>query len=600
MPSVGPLGKAILAFAVCVWCAPAEAPPRGAKNVVVLLGDDLSLAVVAQIWNATFAHLKAPDPSAVNVYLESLDVPRFGTADYPSQVAQWYRVKYRSVRPDVIVTVGVPALTFMLQRRGDLWAGIPMVAGGINSHQIGGIPLPRDVTPVFFNLPYERTLDFALALFPRTQNVVAVSGSAPRDQADLPQLRELEAKTRDRLKWSYLTGLSADEFKSRLERLPDQTIVLWSIVTMDSAGRSFFPAFKAGIALAPSSSAPVFGIYPTLLGAGSVGGVMMDPVATGREIAETARAAIGLPLSSTASLARAGMAPPTFDWRQLQRWDVAKSRLPPGSIILFRQPSLLETHREVVIAATIALLLLNALVLFLSLERRRLAAAQVQLRIQADELRNLSGALIVAQEEERTRIARELHDDISQRLVLLSIEARQISQQACAASLTPQLGELMSTLAGLSIDVHRLAHGLHPAKLDLLGLLPAVKRYCQEVERQSGVVVELTGGDIPGNLSRETSLCLYRVIQESLANVVRHSGSKRASVDLRTVDGAVALTIADDGRGFDTAIVAVEHGMGFVSMRERLRLVNGAISIQSRPDAGTEIRAMVPAEVERL
>jgi len=594
---VGPSGRAILAVALWVGCAGAEVRPREAKNVIVLLSDNLSLPVVAQAWYAIHAHLKAPDPSAVNVYLESLDVSRFGNADYPSQVARWYRQKYHSIRPDVIVTVTVPALRFMLNQRNDLWPGIPIVAGAVTSDQIGSISLPADVTPVFMNLPYERTLEAALSLFPQTRRVVALSGSSPRDQADLPQLRELEAKTRHRLQWSYLTGLSADEFKSRLGRLPDQTIVLWSIVTTDSTGRSFFPASQAGIALAPFSSAPVFGVYPTLLGAGSVGGVMMDPAVTGRDIAETARGVIGLPPSSPLPLAKAGMGPPTFDWKQLQRWGVAARRLPPGSNVLFRPPSLLETHREVVIAVAIALLILTALVAFLSQERRRLAASQAHLRGLADALRHLSGALMMAQEAERARIARELHDDISQRLVLLSIETRQLLQQGGAAALVPRLEALSLAVDGISNDIRALAHGLHPAKLDLLGLLPAVKRHCQEVERQSGITVELTGGDLPDNLSRDTSLCLYRVIQESLANVVRHSGSKRASVDLRAADGAVALTIADDGRGFDPAIVALNHGMGLVSMRERLRLVDGAMSIQSRPDAGTEIKARVPAKV---
>ena len=596
---MAPLGIAILAVTLGVGCSAAEVPPRGAKNVVVLLGDDLTLAVVAQVWDATYAHLKAPDPSAVNVYMESLDVSRFGTADYPPQVAQWYRQKYRSIRPDVIVTIGMTALTFMLQQRADLWPGIPMVAGMLTSHQIRGIAMPGDVTPVLFDLPYERTLDVALALFPRTQRVVALSGSAPRDQADMAQIRDLEAKTRHRLKWSYLTALSADEFKRRLARLPNQTIVLWSIVTMDNAGRAFFPAFKAGITLAPSSSAPVFGIYPTLLGAGSVGGVMMDPAATGREIAEAVRAAIRLPQSSTLPLARAGMESPTFDWKQLQRWGVAESRLPRGSNVLFRPPSLLETHREVMIAVAMALMILTALVAFLFQERRRLGASQVQLRRLADALQHLSGALMMTQEAERARIARELHDDISQRLVLISIETRQLIQQAGVPALVPRLEALSLSVDDISTDIHRLAHGLHPAKLDLLGLLPAVKRHCQEVERQSGIAVELTGGDLPDDLSRDTSLCLYRVIQESLANVVRHSGSKHVSVDLRTLDGTVALTIADDGRGFDPGVVAVDHGMGLVSMRERLRLVNGVISIQSRPDAGTEIRARVPVEAGR-
>ena len=584
-----------MAVALCVGCASAQAPPRG-KNVLVLLGDSHSLPSVSQFYNSLETTLKTPDPSAVNVYVESLDVSRFASSDYPAEASQWYRQKYRSARPDLIVTEALPALTFILNQRANLWPGTPILAGAVSSQQIAALKLPPDVTPVVMDLQYERTLDLARTLFPRTRRVVVLYGSPARDKADLGQVHELELKTRDRLEWSYLTGLTAEEYKTRLAGLPDQTIVLWSILTADSLGRSIVPASDSGAVLAPFSSAPVFGVYATLLGAGAVGGVPLDAHAAGREVAEAARSALGLPPSSTLPIAKGGVGPPQLDWNQLRRWGISDNRIPPESRILFRPPSLLEAHRELVIATAIAMVILIGLVVYLLAERRRLAAAREQLQCQTGELRKLSGVLIVAQEEERKRLARGLHDDVSQRLALLLIEIRQLRQQADAEGISAQLEELSLVVDGLSTDVHRLAHGLHPAKLDILGLLPAVKWYCQEVERHSGIAVELTGGSLPDDLSRDTSLCLYRVIQESLANVVRHSGSKNASVDLRAVNGTVAVTIADDGRGFDPGSLGTDRGMGIVSMRERLRMVHGSISIQSRPDAGTEVKAEVPME----
>jgi len=586
------LRRTILAAALCVGYASADVPPRGVKNILVLLGDSPSLPVAAQLYNAILASLKTPDPSAVNVYVESLDVSRFEDAGYPARASQWYRQKYRSFRPDMIITVALPALTFMLNQRGNLWPGTPILAGAVSSQQIAALTLPADVTPVVVDLQYERTLDLALTLFPRTRHVVVLYGSPPRDKADLRQVHELEAKTRDRLEWSYLTGLTVEGYKTGLARLPDQTIVLWSIMTADSTGRSFVPASDSGEVLAPYASAPVFGVYPTLLGAGAVGGVTLDAHAAGREIGEAARAALGLPPSSTQPIAKGGAGPAQLDWNQLQRWGIPENRLPPGSRILFRSPSLLEAHRELVIATAIAMVVLTALVIFLF-------AAHIQLGARAKELRSLSRALLVAQEEERTRLARELHDDISQRLALLVIEIRQLHQQADDKEFAPQLEELSLAVESLSTDVHRIAHALHPAKLDLLGLLPAVKRHCQEVEHHSGITVELSGGNLPDSLSRDAALCLYRIIQESLANVVRHSGSKRASVDLRRVNGTITVMIADDGRGFETGSVGADRGMGIVSMRERLSMINGEISIQSRPGAGTEIRAWVPVEARQ-
>ena len=217
-------------------------------------------------------------------------------------------------------------------------------------------------------------------------------------------------------------------------------------------------------------------------------------------------------------------------------------------------------------------------------------------RAAEDILANLGGRLINAQEEERSRIARELHDDLSQKVALLSIEIEQLAQ--IASQSVPEVGvslrEAFTRVQEVSAEIHRLSYELHPSKLDRLGLAAASLSLCKEISRQQSVRLECNFDGLPEPLPRNVSLCLYRVIQESLQNIVRHSGARSASVQLHGSPSGIQLEIADEGVGFNPESVSKKGGLGLLSMRERLRLVGGTISIESQPLRGTQIHVTVP------
>jgi PAS domain S-box-containing protein len=207
-------------------------------------------------------------------------------------------------------------------------------------------------------------------------------------------------------------------------------------------------------------------------------------------------------------------------------------------------------------------------------------------------LRDVSGRLIGAQEEERLRIARELHDNVGQRLALLGIQIDALAKASHVANrLDAPLAALGASCRELSSEVHHLSHRLHSAKLDALGLVPAVQGYCHEVS-DHGVHVRFSNDDVPATLPGETALCLFRVAQEALANVVKHSGAFEARVHLFAADGHVGLRVEDSGRGFEPN--GQQSGLGLISMRERVRSVGGEVRVQSSPTRGTTIEARVP------
>jgi PAS domain S-box-containing protein len=223
--------------------------------------------------------------------------------------------------------------------------------------------------------------------------------------------------------------------------------------------------------------------------------------------------------------------------------------------------------------------------------------ADITDRKRAEEaLSGMSQKLIQAQEQERTRIARDLHDDVAQRLALLAIELAQVQQHLpdSVSETRARIGTIRKRAAQIATDVQTMSHELHSSKLEYLGIVAAMKGFCKEFGEQQKVQIDFRSHDLPAPLSPEISLCLFRVLQEALHNAAKHSGVRHFEVLLFGKLDEILLTVSDLGGGFDTDAAMKGGGLGLTSMQERLRLVNGKLSIDSRPKHGTTIEARVP------
>jgi PAS domain S-box-containing protein len=214
-------------------------------------------------------------------------------------------------------------------------------------------------------------------------------------------------------------------------------------------------------------------------------------------------------------------------------------------------------------------------------------------KLAEEALASLGHRLIEAHEQERTWIARELHDDIVQRIALVAVELDQGDQQGADpnTALYHHIQQALQRLSDLGRDVQTLSHHLHSSKLEYLGLMVATKSFCSELSEQRNVRIKFKHSDIPASVPKEISLCLFRVLQEALQNAVKHSGTQDFAVELTGTRYGIRLTVTDSGIGFDSRQAMDGRGLGLISMRERLRLVNGELSIQSQPGLGTTIIA---------
>jgi PAS domain S-box-containing protein len=214
-----------------------------------------------------------------------------------------------------------------------------------------------------------------------------------------------------------------------------------------------------------------------------------------------------------------------------------------------------------------------------------------------EKLQALRNRLTRTQEEERSRIARDLHDDIGQRLALLSIDLEQmkITSLKVSSALARELEVLVRTAGEITSDVHNVSRRLHPSQVELLGLAPALNNFCREFANRNSMRIQFTSACLTCRLPEEASLCLFRVAQEAIRNVHKHSGCQEALVELDEISGSLRLRISDRGNGFDPTSAETSQGLGLLSMEERLRSMGGELFVDSRPGGGTCIEASIPA-----
>jgi signal transduction histidine kinase len=554
---------------------------QSSKSVLVLHGGWSGLpfnVITNEQIEKEFNAGKAIHPQIFNEYIDEkrLDPDRI-------QFSESLRRKYVGHKIDVILAVSPAALDFLLENIVKLWPGVPVVFSMVDYRMVPE-HLPPNFTGVTAAVDFGGTLELALRLQPDTEHVFYVVGSSQYEQfLRRAASSEFERYAR-KLDFEYLQGLPLARLLNRVAQLPPHSVVFYQEVNKDSNGDTYVPAQVCGqVALA--SNSPVYAPHSVMMGKGVVAGSLVDYAGVARDAAHlgnrilTGERVEQLPVEP---------GPPNVnhaDWRQLQRWGFSESRLPAGTLVDYREPGLWQKYRSYLILGILAFALQSVLIVALALGAQRRKWLGMQLR-------DLSRRLINAQEGERRRIARELHDDLNQRMVLL---LSHIERLAPSDNGKPgQVADISREAREISMGISHLSHQLHSSALDILGLEPALRGLTRDLSLAYGIDIRFVSEDQLVPMSNEINLCLFRVAQESLSNVVKHSSATTVEVRLSCADKqkAIRLTVVDDGKGFDPSKVQSDS-LGVISMRERLRLVDGELLINSSPNRGTEVVAHV-------
>jgi PAS domain S-box-containing protein len=655
-------------------------------------------------------------PYQIELYREYLDTALFPDPATQREFREWYSRKYRERKPDIIIAVGPSALEFMIAAHEAFFRNVPVVFCTSTEAVADRARLDSHFTGVWDEPEPAKTLETSLRLKPDTKHVFLVGGTSPYDRSIQTLYRERLQNYESKLDFKYLTDLAMPQLLDQLRHLPDHSVVLYLGILRDAVGTQFIDATEAGPMVAQAASAPVFTFADLNLGHGEAGGNVINVADEGKVAGATALRILGgekpqdIPIVRTVNVY-------TFDWRALKRWGIRESDLPPGSVVLNRQPGLWEFYKQYVLVGVLIFLAQAIAILGLLWQRARRRKTEMELRgseerfsksfrqsplaisiantngdrylevnetfeeltgwrrdevagrsqseiklwvnpehrstflkqllaqgsvrdleirirrkdgqirttlssaelievggencclsvwaditerKQAEEaLASVSHKLIEAQEKERTRIARELHDDINQRIALLAVELEQLQQSNSGldGDVRRRMIDLGRRITEIGIEVQAISHRLHSSKLEILGVVVACRSFCREVAERNKVTVDFTEGGTPRGVPQDVSLCLFRILQESLNNAIKHSGAQHFEVRLRAVSDEIQLTVRDCGVGFDAPAALNGHGLGLISMRERASLVKGTISITSKPMTGTEITLRVPIAV---
>lgn len=501
-------------------------------------------------------------------------------------IAQLLLNRYRESPPDLVAAIGPPAIDFWTQRRDSIFPDALFVAMARESVLREAGLRPTDA-PVATRFSFTGVAENIIQLKPDTSLIFMIFGDTVYERT-LSAAAQMElAPWANQFSLEFTNDMAMHEVQDRLASLPPEAAVFFGIFSKDINGVMFKHYSSLKMARA-ASSVPVFGPFDDHLGQGIIGGSLIQAEQIGQDIAESAHELLSGTFKPN-SMRLVELSAPTYDWRELNRWGLDSGRLPEGSHILFKPPSIWVQNATWLSWVGLVIAIQSFLLIALLRQRRRRRKAETAHA-------SLGRRLITAHEDERRLLARELHDDLSQRLARAAIDASYARAQQGTPIADEALKTLQPELVRISRDVHDMSYRLHPSLVDDLGVVAALQSEIERVQRRTDVSVEGTFSEIERELSPETELCIFRIAQEALQNAIRHAHPTRVEISLWEDSQALKLTIRDNGMGFDVGKERDRFSLGLSSMKERAMLVNGRFTLRSKAGQGTVVALTVPLQ----
>jgi signal transduction histidine kinase len=580
------------------------------QRVLVLYSDERLLPANMIVDEAIRATFVVGTSNRLEFYSEFLDVARFPGEEEQQRQRDFFRDKYRERPPDLVIAVSGGALVFLAKHRTDLFAGVPIVycrvAGDphtdhLSDAGIAEVPVPDSIAP---------TLKMMLRLHPDTRQVVLVSGTGPRDRQMADNFRQEMAAFGNRVGFTWLTNFSMEELCGELSRVSDHTVVLYLTIFQDAAGKTFTPR-QALDAFAQASRAPIYGCFDTYLGHGIVGGSMVTFEQIGRKAAQLGVRILAGEDAQAAIRSESYQSAPMVDWRQLRRWGINENRLPPGTILEFRQPSLWESYHWYIIAVGVAVAAQSALITALLSQRARRRRAEIVAQQQQMDLAHASRLTMVG--ELTASIAHEIGQPLG--AILSNAETAEILLQ----SKQPRLEEVQQILADIRKDdlrasevIRRMRELLSKRELelklidlntvtsDVLRLVDGEsRRRGVEIEKQLAETLPVVRGDV---------IHLQQVILNLVLNAMEAMSESNRRLTMRTThdnQGNIEVAVEDSGPGippeqlprlFDSFFTTKTHGMGLglSIVRSIVEAHGGRIWAENNSSGGACFRFTLP------
>jgi len=567
------------------------AQSNATKTVLVLYDGGREFTGIGLIDRNIESTLNEALTNRVIIFREYMDLTRIGPTNYEQVLRDFYRSKYSSNSPDVIVAVRGRPLDFLLKHGNELFREAPIVSAAMDLRQVNARKLPAKVTGKSLQVRYWPTLALAKTLQPETEQVVIVLGASANDRALEELVRDELREHKHELKVTYLTGLPIDDLLERVSSLPPRTVILFASLAQDGAGRSFLPADALAM-VSRAANAPTYINSEDVLDCGAVGGDLISFAALGKDTARLALRILQGESPASIPFTQSSERVKMLDARQLQRWGIPLARVPSGSIVLNRVPTMWEAYRWRIVGGMSLIVLQSVLIAMLLLHRKRRRMAEQNLRI--SQAQRQAAVL-----EERNRMARDIHDTLAQGFtgVIVQLEAAKLAFANGSSSEGEEHNRRASELARQSLgEARRSVRALRPEALENGDLCVALDGLIKQMTAGTRLRGQFTTHGQPRQLMPSIEENLLRIQQETLTNALKHSGAKVFKAALSFEENAVCLEVRDDGSGFD---LSKKHdGFGLLGIRERVNQMDGKVTIESEAGSGTRIRIILPTRIE--
>jgi signal transduction histidine kinase len=609
--------RAAVSGCICLACLAVALPAQSAsRNVLVIASRDSQQPAYEQFMNGFRAALR-PDDDPPELFVEFLDSSRFPQPEQLERMRRLLQEKYQATRFDLVIATSPPALRFALEQRKALFPSVPLLFALVSEEELPPGSMPEDVVGVLDRFDPVKTVEMARRLQPNARRAVVVSGS---DAFDTMWERIVRTEMRPQfegLEVSFLSGLPLPRMLNELSHVAPDTIVLYLSVFRDGAGviqRSPDVAQR----VAAAAAAPTYGFFPSYFGRGVVGGYMNSFEAVGEQ---TAALALRMLAGATARQVRSGLSPKgayLVDWRQLQRWGLDESRLPPGSDVRFREATFWSTYRWRILAVMAALVAQAVLIVMLLVQRRQRRRAELEVQRQRAELAHASRLSTLG--ELSASIAHEVNQPLA--AIAGNADAAELLLDADPPKLTDARRVLLDLKAAntrASEVVRRVRDLLRKREMvvepyDLNGAAADVARLleAEALRRRVDVILEL--GPLPP--LRGDRLYVQQVLLNLLMNgmeamvdvpdgqrylTVRSGRNAEGHAEIAVTDGGHGIAANDLPRMFDSFFTTKQDGMGLgLSLcRSIVQAHGGRIWAQNNPDGGATIRFTLPLAWER-
>jgi signal transduction histidine kinase len=584
------------------------------RSILILDQSDISGPLIHQILSGLVATLNSTPGDPVTVYYESLDLNRFTGQDYEQSLQHHLQVKYRAKPIGVVMPIGASSLAIALRWRAALWPNVPMVFAQVDETTVAQLKPPPDVTGVIVKLRLSDMMTSARAVVPDLKRVAFV-GDAWETQSAYRQWKNEIPSVSDGLEVIDLTGLPMRELRKRVAVLQDRTAILYTAIYSDGEG-TFYPPVKALSLVAETANRPIVISVETFLGHGGIGGFVMVPALIGESAARLASRIISGESAASIPATPGDIVRPVFDWRQMQRWGVSASSLPPGSEIRFRDPTAWERYQAQILAICAAFLVQSALIFWLIYERRRRHLAEVQARNSLAELTQLNRLATAG--ELSAAIAHEINQPITGMVTSANAALRWLSRE------NPDIGNARDALGQIVKAGHRAGDVVTGVRTmfgkdtqekkptDVNKLIRTVLALVYIDLRKHSIECQVNISEhLPPVTGNEVQL------QQVILNLAMNAIESMSSVEPRVLSiksestqyNTVLVSISDTGRGIDPSNLnrifkpmfttkARGMGMGLSICKSIIESHNGRIWVSAAVPRGSVFQFELPTNAD--